>query len=306
MVILGSRGSDLALWQARHVQQLLATKAQVTSRIEIIKTAGDQRYDISLARLEGKGFFTREIEEALLEGRIDLAVHSHKDLPTESPAGLAVVAVPKRGPAADCLVVCPEVWQEADGLPLREGAVVGSGSTRRQAQLLFLRPDLTLRDLRGNVPTRLRKLAQGEYDAIVLAEAGLKRLGLDLGNLRLHRLDCETFVPAPAQGALAIQMRAGDQQRAGDRALAAALDRLNDPVTARLVATERLLLASLEGGCHLPLGAHATITPDEKIELLATLGQPGGGLARCRVTANSPEAAARDCLAGLNAEPMTS
>ncbi len=285
MIILGSRGSDLALWQARHVRRLLSERAGLDSRIEIIQTAGDRSGDVSLARLEGKGFFTKEIEEALLRGDIDLAVHSHKDLPTQGPPGLVVAAVPERGAAGECLAVRAEAWSEASPLPLREGAVVGTGSARRRAQLAALRPDVELRDLRGNVPTRLRKVAEGQYDAIVLAKAGLERLGVAPDGLRIHDLMMEQMMPAPAQGALAIQIRAGDA------ALAAGVARLHHEPTARCVEAERHLLASFAGGCSLPLGAHATLE-NGGLRLQAVLEASDGRLRRCDVRGLNPAAAA--------------
>ncbi|MHB8079341.1 MAG: hydroxymethylbilane synthase [Candidatus Krumholzibacteriia bacterium] len=293
MIVIGSRGSDLALWQATHVQALLAARAGLAAEIRIIQTAGDRIQDVQLASLDGKGFFTKEIEAALLAGEIDLAVHSHKDLPTDSPPGLAVGAVPERGPVAECLLVRDEAWDPAaPALPLRAGAVVGTGSLRRSSQLLARRPDLRIEDLRGNVPTRLRKAGEGRYDAIVLAHAGLTRLGLDPAPLRLHLGPPAEVVPAPAQGALAVQIRAGAARRPQDAAVAAAVARLHDAPTARAVAAERLLLAACEGGCNLPLGAWAVLAGDA-IVLTATLGQPDGTVRRCAVRAADPAAAAR-------------
>jgi hydroxymethylbilane synthase len=293
MIVIGSRGSDLALWQAKHVQGLLAARAGLATEIRIIQTAGDLIQDVQLASLEGKGFFTKEIEAALLAGEIDLAVHSHKDLPTESPPGLTVAAVPERGPVEECLLVRAEAWDAAaPALPLRAGAVVGTGSLRRSSQVLALRPDLRIADLRGNVPTRLRKACEGRYDAILLARAGLVRLGLDPAPLRLHVFTPAEFVPAPAQGALAVQIRAEGARRPQDAAVAAAVARLHDAPTARAVAAERLLLAACEGGCNLPLGAWAVLAGDEII-LTATLGQPDGSMRRCAVRAADPATAAR-------------
>lgn len=300
--ILGTRGSDLALWQAKHIQALLREGSGLATEIRILHTVGDRSGERSLASLPGSGFFTREIEAALLREEIDLAVHSHKDLPTEVPPGLAIVAIPARGPAEECLLVRPEAWceptTEASLLPLRSGAVVGTGSARRAAQMVDLRGDLRIRDLRGNVPTRIGKLAAGEYDAIVLAKAGLERLGLDPEPLRIREFSCDEFVPAPAQGALAVQMREGAAALAEDSKLARAVAGLHHAPTARRVAAERALLAALEGGCNLPLGAHATLS-GEDIKLLAVLGQAGGGLRRCEVTADTPAAAAARALAAL-------
>lgn len=300
MIVIGSRGSDLALWQARHVQRLLQERAGERAEIRIIQTEGDRIQDVALAEIGGKGFFTKEIEEALLRGEIDLAVHSHKDLPTLSPAGLAVVAVPERGPVEECLLVRPQAVDAARPVPLREGALVGTGSARRSAQLLALRPDLRTDDLRGNVPTRVRKVVEGRYDAILAARAGLLRLALDVAPLRAHTFAAEEFVPAPAQGALAVQARAGDALRAGDERVRAAAAALHDPATARAVAAERLLLAALEGGCNLPLGAYATLRGDE-VRLIAALGRADGVLRRCAVTAADPAAAAAAALRELTA-----
>ncbi len=291
MIVIGSRGSDLALWQARHVQRLLSERAAQASEVRVIQTAGDREQDVSLVSLDGKGFFTKEIEEALLRGEIDLAVHSHKDLPTLAPPGLGVVAVPERGPVEECLLVRPEAWAEGERVPVRAGALVGTGSARRSAQLLALRPDLRIADLRGNVPTRVRKAAAGDYAAIVLARAGLDRLGLDVAPLRLHVFAPEEFVPAPAQGALAIQVRVAPAARPGDQRVRDAAGALDDPRTAITVLAERLLLAACEGGCNLPLGAYAT-SRGKMIRLVAVLGQPDGSVRRADVEAADPAAAA--------------
>jgi len=299
MTVIGSRGSDLALWQARHVRDLLAARAGLATEIRVIQTAGDRIQDVQLAAIGGKGFFTKEIEDALLAGEIDLAVHSHKDLPTESPPGLAVAAVPERGPVEECLLVRAQAWDEAaPAMPLREGALVGTGSLRRSSQLLGLRPDLRTEDLRGNVPTRVRKAAAGRYDAILLARAGLERLALDVAPLRRHTFAADVFVPAPAQGALAVQLRDGPARRDGDADLARAVAALHHAPTARAVAAERLLLAALEGGCNLPLGAHA-VTAGDRIRLVATLGQADGSVRRCVAEADDPAQAAREAHRAL-------
>jgi hydroxymethylbilane synthase len=246
---LGTRGSDLALWQAHHVAERLAPEADV--ELVVLKTRGDRIDDVPLTGVEGKAFFTAEIEQALLEKRVDLAVHSHKDLPTESPPGLAVMAVPARGPHAERLLVRPEAHvEQAPLLPLAHGAKVGTSSPRRMEQLAALRPDLEILPLRGNVPTRVRKLREGGYDAVLLAAAGLDRLALDVSGLRAVTLPPVLFVPAPAQGALALQVRADDE------VLAALLRRrMHDPATAEAIAAERTLLSRAGGGCSLPLGA---------------------------------------------------
>src|SRR5881275_2508237 len=199
MLVIASRGSQLALWQARWVQSQLAALGH-ESRIEIIKTTGDKITDVPLAKVGTKGLFTKEIEEALLDGRADLAVHSLKDLPTELPAGLVLAAVPEREDPRDAVV-----GKCIDDLP--NGARVGTSSLRRSAQLKKLRPDLVIESIRGNLDTRLRKLDEGQYDAIVLAAAGLKRLGW--GDRIAEILSPEQMCPAVGQGALAIEARAG-------------------------------------------------------------------------------------------------
>jgi hydroxymethylbilane synthase len=253
---LGTRGSDLALWQARHVAGRLAGRAEV--EIVVLQTQGDLIDDVPLTQVDGKAFFTAEIERALLDGQIDLAVHSHKDLPTESPPGLQVVAVTGRADAAELLLALDSGHDPAAPfLPLRRGARVGTSSPRRSEQLLTMRPDLRVEPLRGNVPTRVQRLREGKADAILLARAGVERLGLDLAGLHATRLEPEVLVPAPAQGALAVQIREGEA------ALAALLrEALHDEATQSAVAAERWLLAKAGGGCNLPLGAH--VLSDEK------------------------------------------
>jgi hydroxymethylbilane synthase len=265
MLTIGTRGSDLALTQARWVAGQLSALG-VDTRIEVIRTQGDEMQHLSFDKLEGKGFFTKEIEDALLDGKVDLAVHSLKDLPTESPAGLAIAAIPQREDPRDCLLIRREAWDASgDKLPLFEGASIGTSAVRRKAQVAFLRPDLRSIDLRGNVPTRVERLREGRYDAILLARAGLARLGLDLGDLVAVPLATDLFIPAPAQGALGLQVRADDE------AVHSVVARLDRPEIVRMVDTERKLLSLLEGGCQLPLGAHAT-PKGEGICLLAFFG----------------------------------
>jgi hydroxymethylbilane synthase len=301
MLTIGTRGSDLALWQAHHVQGLLRERAGLVAEIHIISTEGDRVQDRRLDELSAVGVFTKEIEAALLAGEVDVAVHSHKDLPTEGPDGLTIAAVPGRGPVRECLLVRPEAHRpDAPGLPLVDGARVGTGSARRRAQLRALRPDLELADLRGNVPTRIARLAAPatgaeRVDAIVLAEAGLVRLGIDPAPLVMEMLDVEVFIPAPAQGALAVQVRSDGVVPAAahadggrdDGSLAAALAPLQDAVTARCVTAERNVLAALEGGCNLPLGVHVRPAGDE-LHLLAALGRADGRLDRCEVRGPDP------------------
>ena len=246
---IGTRGSDLALWQAHYLQAELRSLG-VESELVIIKTQGDRIQHLSLDKLEGKGFFTLELEEALLAGGIQVAVHSMKDLPTTMPAGLVLAGVSPRANPTDWLLVrggraAPEqVWS------LPQGAAVGTSRARRKAQLLDLRPDVRTADIRGNVPTRIRKLREGQFDAIVLAAAGITRLELDLTDLTVSELHPREFVPAPAQGVLAYQTSTDDL---GTRQL---LARIHHAPTAACTNVERSLLRSFDGGCHLPLGAH--------------------------------------------------
>lgn len=253
---LGTRGSALALvqsnWVARRLQAL--HPGLVVERVTI-KTRGDRIREVALSRVGGKGLFVKEIETALLSGRVDVAVHSLKDLPTELPDGLCLAAVPAREDPRDALLLPHRAAGTMDDPPadgkvlsrLHPGAVVGTSSLRRQAQLLHLRPDLTVHDLRGNVDTRLRKLDAGGYDAIILSAAGLKRLEYEDRLTRL--LNPPGWLPAAGQGALAVECRSGD---ARTRELVAVLD---DPRTGVAVAAERSLLAALGGGCQVPLGA---------------------------------------------------
>jgi hydroxymethylbilane synthase len=240
---LGSRGSQLALWQANHVAGLLREQGHEVE-IMIIKTTGDRAQEVAFAAVGAKGMFTKEIEEALAGGRVDLAVHSLKDLPTELPERFALAATPPRVDARDALVSA----KYANLAALPQGARVGTSSARRRAQLLALRPDVEAVEFRGNVDTRLRKLAEGEVDAILLASAGLERLGKT--DWLRERFDPQDFCPAAGQGALAIETRAGD---AATMEAVAFLDHAD---TRFAVTAERAALASLGGGCQVPIGVH--------------------------------------------------
>ncbi|HYL21695.1 MAG TPA: hydroxymethylbilane synthase [Gemmatimonadales bacterium] len=243
---LGTRGSELALWQAEWVKSALA-RAGITAELEIIKTQGDADVDRPLHLLEGKGFFTKEIEQALLEGRIDVAVHSLKDLPTALPDGLALGAVPPRADPVDVLVTRAAGVASLAGLG--SGVRIGTSSLRRTAQIRYLRADLDIVPLRGNVPTRVRKVQEGRdgLDAALLARAGLERLGLAGQCAPLDPLE---VMPAPGQGALGLEVREDD------RTVRAALAPLEDAASARAVTAERSLLAALEGGCQAPVAAY--------------------------------------------------
>ena len=243
---LGTRGSELALWQAEWVKSALG-RAGITAELEIITTQGDADVDRPLHLLEGKGFFTKEIEQALIEGRIDVAVHSLKDLPTALPDGLALGAVPQRADPVDVLVTRAAGVTSLAGLG--SGVRIGTSSLRRTAQIRYLRADLDIVPLRGNVPTRVRKVEEGRdgLQAALLAHAGLERLGLAGHGARLDPLE---VMPAPGQGALGLEVREDD------RAVRAALAPLEDAASARAVTAERSLLAALEGGCQAPVAAY--------------------------------------------------
>ena len=241
-LVIGSRGSKLALWQAEHIQSLLAAHG-LASRIEIIHTTGDKITDVPLAQLGAqtstKGLFTKELEEALLDGRIDLAVHSMKDMPTELPPGLEITAIPEREDARDALI-----GRTFADLP--QGARVGTSALRRHAQLKAARPDLVIESIRGNVDTRLRKLDEGQFDVILLAVAGLKRLGW------AHRITdyvpVELICPAVGQGALAVETRMGDDR----------FRFLDHAPTRAAVEMEREFLRAMGGGCQVPMGCHVS------------------------------------------------
>ncbi|MCA9057272.1 MAG: hydroxymethylbilane synthase [Planctomycetaceae bacterium] len=273
IVRIATRASALALWQANHIADRLRQlpAAPVVELVEVV-TIGDQNQTDALRQFGGTGVFTREVQRAVLDGRADLAVHSLKDLQTEPTEGLTLAAVPARAPRFDALLLPhPDASDAAnagslpsisslDDLPPR--ARIGTGSPRRQAQLLHLRPDLQLLEIRGNVDTRLKKLDEGQYDAIILAEAGLRRLGLD-GRISLL-LAPPLLLPAVGQGALGLEARS-DDQTIGDL-----LRQLEDPATRQEITAERTLLHTLRAGCHAPLGVRTEIT-NEILELNAVI-----------------------------------
>jgi hydroxymethylbilane synthase len=242
LFVIGSRGSKLALWQANHVKDRLEASGY-QCRIEIIQTTGDKFQSGPLKEIGNKGLFTKEIEEALLDGRVDLAVHSLKDMPTALPNGLQITATPEREDPRDAMI-----GRKLTELPA--GARIGTGSLRRMAQLSAARPDVSVQPVRGNVDTRLRKLDEGQFDSIVLAAAGLNRLGWS--HRIAEHLPVEIMCPAVGQGSLAIETRAD-----GGEAMKACL-RLNHAETNACITAERAVLAELGGGCQVPVGAHAT------------------------------------------------
>ena len=250
---IGSRGSDLALWQANHVRKQLEELGCSVS-ISIIKTQGDLMQHLSFDKLEGKGFFTKEIEKALLDESIDLAVHSHKDLETNSPEGLQIACVSEREDPADLLLIAKNAVDENCKWELKQNAIVGTSSARRKSQVVRFRKDVEIKDLRGNVPTRIQKLRDGDYDAILLAKAGVDRLQIDLSEFHVFAMDPTEFVPAPAQGVLALQIREKDKE------LFTVLQNMHHPEVQNRIAVERKVLNLMQGGCQLPLGVYC----DEK------------------------------------------
>ncbi len=246
---IGTRGSKLALWQAHYTQTELA-QIGVESELVIIKTQGDLVQHLGFDKLEGKGFFTKEIEDALLRGDVDVAVHSMKDLPTSPPDGLVITAVSYRHNASDMLLIRPEAVDNTEIYKLKRGAIIGTSSNRRKAQMLDIRPDVTMKDIRGNVPTRVEKLRQGEFDAIFLAAAGVERLGLDLEGLQAQYLHPTEFIPAPAQGVLAWQTNKNDHST---RLI---FKRLHQNKVSANTNVERRVLQLMDGGCQLPLGVY--------------------------------------------------
>lgn len=248
-ITIGSRGSDLALWQAYFVKDSLE-KLGHEIEIKIIVTQGDKIQNLSFDKMEGKGFFTKEIEESLLNKEIDLAVHSHKDLETTNPQGLIIGAVSYREKPTDLLLIRKESSDVKQTIPLKNNAVIGTSAARRKTQLIRLRQDCSIRDLRGNVPTRIQKLRDGMYDAIVLATAGVERLKIDLSEFVAYEFKPDEFIPAPAQGVLALQIRESDVE------LKNVLAKIHHSDVAEAIAVERNVMKFMQGGCQLPLGVY--------------------------------------------------
>ncbi|MCK5942553.1 MAG: hydroxymethylbilane synthase, partial [Planctomycetes bacterium] len=302
MIVYGTRGSELALTQTRMVAEQIKQATGEDYRVQVLVTTGDRIQDQPLSGIGVKGLFTKELEDALRSGAIDAAVHSLKDLPVQDPDGLALGAVPPREDPRDVLVTREQVLTEAygDGVApfaaLRAGATVGTSSPRRALAAIAARADLQPRDIRGNVPTRVRKARDGDYDAVVLARAGLNRLGQDLSGLVTQPLPVDRFTPAPGQGALGIQCRRGDQR------ILDVLANVHDDVTARCVDAERAVLLGLGGGCSMPLGVLveplAPAGPAPRFRLRAALfgGAPNAALYDARI-GDDPAAMARELVA---------
>lgn len=301
---IGTRGSALALAQSGEVAARLRAHGH-EAELVVVSTTGDRVTDRAFADVGAFGVFVRELEVALLDGTIDAAVHSYKDVPSRMPLGLVIAAVPERIDAADLLLVRRDALRpERGALPVAVGASVGTSATRRRALLLDARPDLVPGLLRGNVPTRVRMLTDGKFDAIVLAAAGLARLARADGAHRFTppddivvvRLDPATFVPAPSQGAIAVQVRENDV------AARAAVGALDEPACRRAVQAERAALHLADGGCTLPFGAWCSVAASGVLTLTTALGLEDGSVARCVADGTDPQAVAAAAWGGLSRE----
>jgi hydroxymethylbilane synthase len=257
-IVIGTRGSQLALWQANFTKDILE-KNGYQVHINIISTKGDrtQEWNLSFDKIEGKGFFTKEIEEALIDGSADLAVHSCKDMPTENAPGLSIKAYSYRANAADVILIRKTSFDPAQYIPVKKNSIIGTSSARRKSQFLSHRPDVSILDLRGNVPTRIDKLRSGQYDAIILAAAGIERLKLDVSDLEVISLAAPLYIPAPAQGVLAYQIRENDPE------MDKVCQILHDEGAYKAIKFERDLLRDFHGGCQVPLGIYAQCIGDK-------------------------------------------
>jgi len=282
---IGTRGSELALWQAKYISTLLGEEK---TEIVIIKTEGDRIQNVSFNKMEGKGFFTKEIEEALLAEKIDLAVHSLKDLPTEDVKGLRLAAVPERGDFHDMIIMHPDAYEKRNGIDIKGSSMIGTSSVRRMAQLKAFDNTLRVEALRGNVNTRLRKLKESEYDAIVMAKAAVDRIKLDISDFLIQVLDENIFLPAPAQGALGLQVRANDEYTYN------LVRKLNHAGTEALVLAERTFLKNFGGGCHIPLGALASFSGDDIVLEGVIASLDGSFVARANAKGRDPESIGKE------------
>ncbi len=295
MLKIGTRGSKLALWQAAFTRSELE-RIGVESELVIIKTQGDLVQHLGFDKLEGKGFFTKEIEDALLRGEIDLAVHSMKDLPTNPPDGLVITAVSYRDNPSDWLIIRREAVAEGQIFKIKQGAIVGTSANRRKAQLIDFRPDVQLKDIRGNVPTRLEKLRSGDFDAIFLAAAGVTRLALDMSDFLVVELHPREFVPAPAQGVLAWQTNRDDTTT---RLI---LKQLHHTEISACTNVERKVLQLLNGGCQLPLGVHCERDTSGYYHAYAACAVDGT-MRRARISSSTSGGIAEQLVAQLHQKP---
>lgn len=277
-LVIGTRGSKLALWQADYIKGLVQQASGLPVEITIIKTTGDKILDVPLAKVGAKGLFTKEIEVELLAGTVDLAVHSMKDVPTELPEGLEIAAMPPRVDPRDVVISAPGAAGEAGAgvSALREGARVGTSSLRRISQLRSVRPDVEIVDVRGNLDTRMRKAETGELDAVILAAAGITRMGW--AERITHYLPAEQMVSAVGQGAIGVEIRSGDDL------LRSICEQIADKPTMACVTAERIVMRRLEGGCQVPIGAHAEILGEGLMAMEAFVGKVDGSVCvRARV-----------------------
>jgi len=289
-IVIGSRGSDLALWQANHIKAKLEEHGH-SVEIKIIKTQGDIIQHLSFDKMEGKGFFTKEIEKELLDESIDLAVHSFKDLETNYPKGLTIGAITDRANPRDVLLIRKENVDPAQKWEVKKGALIGTSSARRKVQLRKHRPDIRLDDIRGNVPTRVNKLRDGMFDAIVLAKAGLDRLEYDVSDLYVHVFDPTEFIPAPAQGALAVQIRESDNR------ISEIVSKIHREDIAATTSLERKVLNLFHGGCQMPLGAYCIRSENGFYELRAVMAETvSHAPVYVELTGSQPEALAGEAV----------
>lgn len=300
VIRIGTRGSKLALWQAYHTQDALRAHG-IDSELKIIKTQGDRIQHLSFDKMEGKGFFTKEIEDALLRGDVDVAVHSMKDLPTHAPPGLVITAVSTRGLVHDNLVVRKDSVDEGQLFKLKKDAVVGTSSARRKAQMLDFRPDITIKDIRGNVPTRLRKLQEEHFDAILLAAAGLDRLKIDMSDYYVYAFNPKEFVPAPAQGVLAWQVNEEDTTT---RRL---LKHIHQKNVSTRTNVERGVLNMLNGGCQMPLGVYCERDQNGNYHVWAALADAWNApVRRTHISSATSYQLAEQVLEGLGVSKVSS
>lgn len=289
IIRIGTRGSELALWQANHVAELIGREK---TEIKIIKTKGDRIQNVSFDKMEGKSFFTKEIEDALLENEIDIAVHSLKDLPTDETYGLTIAAILQREDPSDVLLIRDECYNKDNFLNLYDKAIVGTSSARRAAQIKNALNTITVLPLRGNVPTRIQKLRDGQFDAIIIAKAGINRLSPDLSDFKSLTLPFSFFLPSPSQGALAVQIRKNETD------LENIVKQYSDADTYKAVSAERSFLRHFGGGCHIPLGAFAYKIEDT-IHLSGSITSADGKISlRDNIAGSDPELLGQE-LAGL-------
>lgn len=296
-LIIGSRGSDLALYQANFIKDILTSEHGCEVEIKIIITSGDKIDHLSFDKMEGKGFFTKELEDELLKGSIDLAVHSLKDLMTNEPPGLKLGAVGYRVDRRELLLINKDAYSENGLIPVKDGKIIGTSSPRRKCQIAYNNPGLEIKDLRGNVPTRINKIRDGQYDAIIIATAGVERLELDISDLVAVKLDSDKFLPAPAQGILGLQIRENDQR------VETIVKKLNNDKDSIESSLERGLLNKFDLGCSLPLGVYSEII-ENGFMLKAVLGvfenDQWLGLKKIEITGDNIESIVEQAFEQLN------